>query len=91
MWDIGGIPIVERNHGLVVSQFLFTTLAVLAVCLRLFTRGALVRNLGLDDYFASFAMVGAFYNPVTCSRYKEKSLTWGAAWNNWLLDSNVVS
>lgn len=57
MLYIVDIPIVERNHGLVVSAFLFTSLAFLAVSMRTFTRAFLVRNVGLDDYFIVAAAV----------------------------------
>ncbi|KAF4506510.1 hypothetical protein G6O67_006589 [Ophiocordyceps sinensis] len=58
MWHVGDIAIVERNHGLVVAGFFFTSLASLAVWLRIVTRAALVRNMGLDDYFICAAMLG---------------------------------
>jgi high-affinity Fe2+/Pb2+ permease len=54
---IADIYIVERNYGLVVCGFLFTTLAVIAVILRLITRLALVRNFGIDDAFITLAAV----------------------------------
>ncbi|KJZ75160.1 hypothetical protein HIM_05354 [Hirsutella minnesotensis 3608] len=58
MLHVAGIKIVERNNGLVVAGFFFTTAACLAVCLRLITRAALVRNFGTDDYFITAAMFG---------------------------------
>ncbi|KAM4057385.1 putative integral membrane protein [Hirsutella rhossiliensis] len=58
MWYVGDIAIVDRNHGLVLAGFLFTSLASLAVWLRIFTRAVLVRNVGLDDYFICAAMFG---------------------------------
>ncbi|PHH91908.1 hypothetical protein CDD83_9775 [Cordyceps sp. RAO-2017] len=66
MWYVGGIEIVDGNHGLVVSGFLFTSLSCLAVWLRIFTRSVLVRNIGLDDYFICAAMLGtiAFWTAV---------------------------
>lgn len=57
MWYIAGIPVVGRNYGLVVSGFLFTSVAVLAVLLRVFTRVFLVKNVGIDDCFIAASMV----------------------------------
>ncbi|KAH7110956.1 hypothetical protein EDB81DRAFT_671724 [Dactylonectria macrodidyma] len=59
MWYIADIPIVERNHGLIISGFLFTTIAFIAVGLRIFTRTVLVSNMGLDDYVVIAAMLGS--------------------------------
>lgn len=61
MWYLVGVPVVERNAALVVSGFLFTGLAVLAVWLRVFTRAFLVKNMGIDDYFIVASMVNCFY------------------------------
>lgn len=57
MWYIAGIPVVERIHGVVVSGFLFTTIATLCVSMRVFTRTVLIRNIGLDDYLMIVAVV----------------------------------
>lgn len=54
---IADIPIVAKDHGLIISGFLFTTIACLSVSLRTFTRTVLVRNMGLDDYFIIAAAV----------------------------------
>ncbi|KAM5349038.1 hypothetical protein ACJ41O_008861 [Fusarium nematophilum] len=58
MWYIAGIPIVEHNRGLIISEFLFTPLAFLAVTLRLFSRGVVARSLGVDDLFVTAAALG---------------------------------
>ncbi|KAF7561125.1 hypothetical protein G7046_g3005 [Stylonectria norvegica] len=58
MWYVGDIPIVQRNHGMIVSGFLFTLFACLAGSLRIVTRAIIVRNVGLDDYFILAAMFG---------------------------------
>ena len=55
---VAGIDVVERNHGLVISLFLFTVLAVTAVTMRLFTRLVLVRAVGVDDVFITIAALG---------------------------------
>ena len=57
---IADIKVVERNHGLVVSMFLFTTLSVTAVCLRVYARAVVVRNFGIDDAFSALAAVSLF-------------------------------
>lgn len=57
MLYVGDIPIVERNNGLVITGFLFTSLAFLAVSLRIITRAVIVRNLGPDDYLIIAAVV----------------------------------
>ena len=69
MWYIADIPIVERNHGLVVSAFLFTTLAIVSVSLRVFTRVGLVRNAGIDDYFIIAAAVCVTSTPIVRTPY----------------------
>ncbi|KND88260.1 hypothetical protein TOPH_07047 [Tolypocladium ophioglossoides CBS 100239] len=59
MWHIAGVAVGEANYGLIVSTFLFTSLACLAVLLRVVTRAFLVRNLGLDDWFMVAAFLGS--------------------------------
>lgn len=54
---VADIYIVPRNHGLVVSAFFFTTLAVMAVILRIITRVGLVHNIGIDDGLITLAAV----------------------------------
>ncbi|KAH6668463.1 hypothetical protein B0J14DRAFT_658374 [Halenospora varia] len=60
MWHLAGMPVVERNYALVVNSFGWTSLALVVICLRLFTRAIIVRGLGWDDWF----MAGAFINSV---------------------------
>jgi hypothetical protein len=60
MWYIADIPVVEANHGAVVTLFLFTVLAAVIVCLRLFVRIALLRYVGADDYWIIAAFVRIF-------------------------------
>ncbi|KFH48503.1 hypothetical protein ACRE_006540 [Hapsidospora chrysogenum ATCC 11550] len=55
---VADVHIVKRNYGLVVAEFLFTTLAVVAVVLRLVTRMVFVRNVGVDDGFITIAALG---------------------------------
>ncbi len=57
MWFVGPVPIVERNNGLVFSAFFFTSLAVLTVSMRIYTRTVIVKNLGVDDYLMVAAIV----------------------------------
>ncbi|RYP51488.1 hypothetical protein DL768_003172 [Monosporascus sp. mg162] len=57
LWYIGGLPVVERNHPMVATLFFFTTLAFVMVCLRLYTRIVLVRNVGADDCLMVMAML----------------------------------
>lgn len=59
MWDVGGVPIVPRNYGLVFSSFFFTTMAALVVGMRTYTRAVLVKNVGADDML----MIVAFVSP----------------------------
>lgn len=42
---------------MVATLFFFTSLAFLIVCMRLFTRIVLVRNVGVDDCLMVVAMV----------------------------------
>ncbi|KAG9256275.1 uncharacterized protein F5Z01DRAFT_503237 [Emericellopsis atlantica] len=55
---VADIEIVPRNYGLVVSSFLFTTMALLAVIMRIYTRSALVQNVGADDVLIVLAALG---------------------------------
>ena len=57
MWHIGTMPVVDECHDLVVNAILWTALAFVAVCLRLFTRGFIVKRTGWDDYLMAAAMV----------------------------------
>jgi hypothetical protein len=50
------MEIVERNYALVVTMFLFTSLAFIILVARLYTRAIIVRRMGADDYL----MVAAF-------------------------------
>lgn len=89
---VGDIFIVKENYGVVVTGFLFTTLAVLAVLMRTVTRAIIVRNLGLDDYFIILAMVRPFYTftrlpglRVVCHD-AIAMLTFVPVWLHWLPD-----
>lgn len=57
MWHVGTMPVVDECHDLVVNAILWTALAFIAVGLRLFTRGLIVRRTGWDDYLMAAAMV----------------------------------
>jgi hypothetical protein len=54
---LGDTLVVEKNYGLVVSLFLFVSLAYLVVGMRVYTRLHLVRNLGIDDSLMVVAVV----------------------------------
>lgn len=58
---VADIHIVEGNYGLVIAGLAFTISAVVAVILRLITRGFLVSNIGLDDGFIFVAAVSTFH------------------------------
>lgn len=57
MWHVGNMPVVDECHDLVVNAILWTALAFVAVGLRLFTRGLIVKRTGWDDYLMAAAMV----------------------------------
>lgn len=57
MWHVATMPVVDECHDLVVNAILWTTLAFVAVGLRLFTRGFIVKRTGWDDYLMAAAMV----------------------------------
>ncbi len=61
MWYLGDTPIVDRNHGLVVSLFFFTSLSLIIVSLRIYARMRMIRNMGADDYLIIAAMVRLGY------------------------------
>ncbi len=58
MWFVADIPIPDTVHGLVVSLFVFTSLAFVAVGMRVYTRVRLIKMMGVDDYLIVVAMVG---------------------------------
>lgn len=62
MWYIAGMPVVERNYALVVNMFLWTSLALLVICLRLYTRGLVVKRLGWDDWLMSGALASIAFS-----------------------------
>ncbi|KAG6366958.1 hypothetical protein INS49_001139 [Diaporthe citri] len=51
------MQVVDECHDLVVNAILWTALAFVAVGLRLFTRGFIVKRMGWDDYLMASAMV----------------------------------
>lgn len=51
------MPVVDECHDLVINAILWTTLALIAVGLRLLTRGFIVKRMGWDDYLMAAAMV----------------------------------
>ena len=57
MWYVCDVPIVPRNNALVVNSFLWTALAFIFICMRLFTRAVIVKRLGWDDWLMTAAMV----------------------------------
>ncbi|KAK2614529.1 hypothetical protein N8I77_001341 [Diaporthe amygdali] len=57
MWYLGTMPVVDVCHDLVVNAILWTALALVAVGLRLFTRGVIVKRMGWDDYLMAAAMI----------------------------------
>lgn len=57
MWYLGTMQVVDNCHDLVVNAILWTALALVAVGLRLFTRGLIVKRTGWDDYLMAAAMV----------------------------------
>lgn len=57
MWHLATMPVVDECHDLVINAILWTTLALVAVALRLLTRGFIVKRMGWDDYLMAAAMV----------------------------------
>ncbi|OAX82623.1 hypothetical protein ACJ72_03030 [Emergomyces africanus] len=49
-------PVSRGGQGIVVNA-VFLPLAVLAVCVRLLTRGICLRHIGFDDYVMVFALL----------------------------------
>ena len=68
MWHLGTMPVVDECHDLVVNALLWTTLALIAVVLRLITRGVIVKRTGWDDYLMAAAMVG--YSSIFISPFQ---------------------
>lgn len=60
MWHLATMPVVDECHDLVVNAILWTTLSLIAVVLRLITRGVIVKRTGWDDYLMAAAMVSYF-------------------------------
>jgi hypothetical protein len=42
---------------MIINAFLWTTLALIVICVRLYTRAIVVKRLGLDDWLMTGAMV----------------------------------
>lgn len=73
MWHLGTMPVVDECHDLVVNALLWTALALVAVGLRLFTRGIIVKRIGWDDYLMAAAMVSCSSTKVSPSRFQSVS------------------
>jgi hypothetical protein len=65
MWYIAGMKIVPRNYALVVNSFFWTILALIFIIIRLFTRGCIVKKIGLDDWLMAAAMVSCLRSQIT--------------------------
>jgi hypothetical protein len=52
-----GIPVADRGHELIGTIGLFLALSSVTIFLRIYCRVFLVKNFGLDDYFAVVAWV----------------------------------
>jgi energy-converting hydrogenase Eha subunit A len=61
MWYLAGIPVVERNHAMVVNTFLWTILALIVIIARFYTRAVLVKSIGYDDWLMLSAMVSLLF------------------------------
>lgn len=61
MWFVGPQPIVPSLYGLVVCLFLFTSLALVATFIRLYTRAAMIQRLGWDDWFMTSTMLFSLF------------------------------
>ncbi|KAK0628353.1 hypothetical protein B0T17DRAFT_614285 [Bombardia bombarda] len=61
MWHVAGIEVKPRNYDIIVLTFLFLTFAFIVVCLRLYARAFVIRNLGIDDYLIITATITAIY------------------------------
>ena len=58
MWIVD-IPVPDRCYPLVVTLFLFNSLAFIAVSLRIYTRRRVLKRMGADDYLIMVAMVSS--------------------------------
>lgn len=54
---VADIFVSPKNYSLVILEFLFTTLAIVFVILRVFTRLWIVKNIGFDDAFIVLSTV----------------------------------
>jgi len=59
MWYLGNVAIVEEDHALVVNALLWTTIAFVVVCLRMYTRIVVIHGLGLDDWLMLVALMAS--------------------------------
>ncbi|KAI4240547.1 MAG: hypothetical protein L6R40_005035, partial [Gallowayella cf. fulva] len=52
-------PDGDRHRGadIIVTQFVFTAIATVLVCLRLFVRAWITRNVGWDDIFMAITLI----------------------------------
>lgn len=54
---VGNIYVPPQNYPLIGVGFTFTILGVVTVCLRVFTRGWLIKHFGTDDALIVFSGV----------------------------------
>jgi hypothetical protein len=73
-WYVGDVRVVERSQGLVFLEFFFTTLAVVTVSMRVYTRGVLVKHVGIDDIIMCFAVVSLIFTAAGTTYLSQRLL-----------------
>ncbi|KAK7225088.1 hypothetical protein V2G26_013091 [Clonostachys chloroleuca] len=69
---VGNIYVPPQNYPLIGVGFTFTILGVVTVCLRVFTRGWLIKHFGTDDaliVFSGLSSIGFFVGAMEQVRY----------------------
>jgi hypothetical protein len=54
----------NRGPTILIAMWTATSIAVMFVAARLYTRIRILRNIGLDDYLIASSMVGALFSVI---------------------------
>ena len=66
---------IEKRHSAVVISIIFTALALIFVCLRIYTRSGIVRNTGSDDCIITLSVVRITAESLSYQALKPRCFT----------------
>ncbi|KAI0481927.1 hypothetical protein GGR56DRAFT_162060 [Xylariaceae sp. FL0804] len=72
--DLGALPHDARGHVLIIAGAVTTSLALCAVCLRLYTRHFIIHQVGVDDWMALASLLSTIAMNVSQSINASRSL-----------------